>query len=137
MLIERTKTAHDPTAVEITDSEAMAMARAALNLFSKWGLSDSEARALLGGVSSSTYNRWKTGSIGRISADLATRLSILMGIHKGLGYLFSDPARRYRWVKRSNKAFSGRTPLEVMTEGNSMFSLMRVRTYLDAERGGW
>ncbi|MEM6903115.1 MAG: antitoxin Xre-like helix-turn-helix domain-containing protein, partial [Pseudomonadota bacterium] len=65
MLIERTKTAHDPTAVEITDSEAMAMARAALNLFSKWGLSDSEARALLGGVSSSTYNRWKTGSIGR------------------------------------------------------------------------
>lgn len=125
-----------PEMAAFTDAEAAAMARAVVGLFDRWQLSDAEACALLGGLARRTWARWKTGEIGRIDRDLATRLSILMGVHKGLRYLFSDPARGYAWVKRPNAAFGGRTPLDVMMDG-SIFALMRVRSWLDAERGGW
>ena len=57
-----------------------------------------------------------------------------MGIHKALRVLFSDNARAYRWVKAPNRAFGGKTALEVML-GGAITDLMRVRHYLDAERG--
>ena len=71
-----------------------------------------------------------------LDRDLATRLSLLMGIHKGLRYLFSDPARGYGWIRKANRMLAGKSPLEIMVQGD-IFSLARVRSYLDAERGGW
>ncbi|HLS69388.1 MAG TPA: antitoxin Xre-like helix-turn-helix domain-containing protein [Kiloniellales bacterium] len=121
----------DPEVPEVTVKEASAMARAVIRLFDRWQLSDAEAREILGGLSARTYARWKKGSSGRIDCDLATRLSLLMGIHKSLHYLFSDPARGYAWVRHPNRAFDGRRPLDVMLEG-SIFSLARLRAYLDA-----
>jgi hypothetical protein len=59
-----------------------------------------------------------------------------MGIHKALRYLFTDPERGYAWIGKQNDAFGGRTPAEIMGQGD-IFSLARVRAYLDAERGGW
>lgn len=136
MLVEVPRTDADPVQAGITDKEAAAMARAVLNLFRHWELSDAEAREILGGLAQRTYARWKTGETGRIDRDLATRLSLLMGIHKGLRYLFAERERGYRWVRKPNAAFGGRTPVEVMAQGD-IFSLARVRAYLDAERGGW
>lgn len=136
MLQEIPRTAAVPDSPQITAAEAEAMARAALRLFERWQVSDVEAREILGGLAARTYARWKTGSLGRIDRDLATRLSLLMGIHKGLRFLFSDPERGYAWVKKPNLAFGGRTPVEIMAQGD-IFSLARVRSYLDAERGGW
>ena len=136
MLHEISPTAAAPDIPQITEAEAQAMARAVVRLFANWRISDAEAREILGGLAQRTYARWKVGTFGRIDRDLATRLSLLMGIHKGLRYLFSDPQRGYGWVSRSNRAFGGRTPVEVMAQGD-MFSLARVRAYLDAERGGW
>lgn len=133
-IIPRTKAV--PDIPQITESEAEAMARAAIRLFGNWRLSDGEAREILGGLAQRTYARWKAGEHGRIDRDLATRLSLLMGIHKGLRHLFSDPERGYAWVKKPNLSFGGRAPVAVMAEGD-IFSLMRVRAYLDAERGGW
>ena len=132
--IERAKAA--PDTPRITEAEAQAMARAVIRLFEKWGLSDIQARGILGELTARTYARWKAGEIGRIDRDLATRLSLLMGIHKGLRYLFSDPARGYAWVNKPNDIFGGQSPAAIMAEGD-IFSLARVRTYLDAERGGW
>jgi hypothetical protein len=77
----------------ITDAEAGALARATVNLFRAWGLSDAEARTLLGGMSARTWARWKDGEPGRIDRDLRMRMAHLMGIHKGLRYLFREPAR--------------------------------------------
>lgn len=118
----------------ISDTEGAAMARATVNLFDRWGLTDAQARTLLGEVSPATYTRWKRGALPRLSVDLKTRLSTLMGIHKALRVLFSDNARAYRWVKAPNKTFGGKTALEVML-GGAITDLMRVRHYLDAERG--
>ncbi|OKO70760.1 MbcA/ParS/Xre antitoxin family protein [Bradyrhizobium sp. AS23.2] len=135
MLVELPRTLANPSIPQITPQEAEAAARAVLNLFEKWGLTDAVAREILGGLPARTYARWKTRDFGRIDRDLATRLSLLMGIHKGLRYLFTEPERGYAWVGKPNDAFGGRTPTEVMAQGD-IFSLARVRSYLDAERGG-
>lgn len=136
MLQEIPRTQAAPDIPQITAEEAEAMARAVVKLFGKWNVSDLEAREILGGLAARTYARWKAGELGRIDRDLATRLSLLMGVHKGLRYLFSDPERGYAWVKKPNRVFGDRTPIEIMAQGD-IFSLARVRSYLDAERGGW
>jgi uncharacterized protein (DUF2384 family) len=125
-----------PASPAITDAEGLAMARAAVRLFGLWELTDAEACVLLGELSPRTYARWKAGDVGRISRDLKARLSNLMGIHKALRIIFTEPARAYGWVKRPNQAFGGRSALEVMLQGD-LLDLVRVRRYLDAERGGW
>lgn len=136
MLHELPRTEAIPETAALTEAEASAMARAVVRLFEHWQLSDAEGREILGGLAARTFARWKTGETGRIDRDLATRLSLLMGIHKGLRYLFSDAERGYAWVKKPNADFGGRTPAQVMSEG-SIFALARIRHYVDAERGGW
>lgn len=123
------------TDLKITDDEAAAMFRAALNLFQRWSVTDAEAAVLLD-LSPRSFARWKTGSLGRISRDGKARLSNLMGIHKALRLIFAEPQRGYDWIRKSNAAFAGRSALEVMLDGD-LTDLMRVRRYLDAERGGW
>ena len=118
----------------ITDEEGAALARAAVNLFRLWGITDAEACILLGGISKRTYARWKEGEIGRLSIDRKTRLSVLMGIHKALRILFTEKSRVHEWVKRPNSAFGGRSALDVML-GGFLMDLFRVRHYLDAARG--
>ncbi|NBB82804.1 MAG: DUF2384 domain-containing protein [Alphaproteobacteria bacterium] len=120
----------------ITDAEAAALARATVNLFRAWGLSDGEARTLLGDMPPRTWARWKTGDIGRIDRDLRARMAILMGIHKALRTVFTDPARGYAWVRKPNAAFEGHSALGVML-GGEITDLIDVRGYLDAERGAW
>lgn len=119
----------------ITEAEAGAMFRAAVNLFRLWGLTDEDA-ALLMDMPLRTYRRWKAGDLGKIDRDGRARLSNLMGIHKALRLIFRDSQQGYRWIKAPNQAFGGRSGLEVML-GGELTDLMRVRRYLDAERGGW
>ena len=136
MLQEIPQTGAEPHNPEITPDEAHAAARAVRNLFARWDLTDEEACQILGGLSLRTYARWKKGEIGRIDRDLATRLSLLLGIHKALRYLYRDPEQAYRWVRKPNAMFAGRRALDVMLDG-PIFALQRVRAYLDAERGAW
>lgn len=133
-LIPVEKTPATAPTEQITDKEGAAMARAAVNLFRRWEITDAAACTLLGGVSEATYSRWKRGAVGRIGVDLKTRLSLLMGIHKALRILFSEPERVYGWIKLPNAAFDQRSALDVMLQGQ-ITDLLRVRYYLDAARG--
>lgn len=126
----------EPATGHVTPAEAAAMIRASFNLFRLWNLSDAEARVLLGQPSSSTFYRWKRGEIGAVPADTVWRLGDLMGIHKALRHLFTEPERGYAWVRRSNAAFGGKSALDRMLAG-APSDLTAVRDYLDAERGGW
>jgi len=121
-------------APDISDEEGRAMAKASVRLFGHWGLTDAQACTLLGGISESTWRRWKAGNISRLSVDLRTRLSILMGVHKALRIIFTENERAYRWIGRDNADFDGRTPLNWMLRGD-VFALLDVRHYLDAMRG--
>lgn len=125
-----------PASPAITDAEAAALARAVVNLFRAWGLTDAEASTLLGGLSTRTWSRWKEGTVGRIDRDLRMRMAHLMGIHKGLRYLFKDPRRGYDWIRAANDAFGGLSALDLMLRGD-MSDLVALRAYLDAERGAW
>ena len=119
----------------ITAEEAAAAFRAAINLFRLWSVTDEQAATLLD-LPIRSYRRWKAGEIGRIDRDAKARLSNLIGIHKALRIIFSEPHRGYAWMRAPNSAFGGRTALEVML-GGELTDLMRVRRYLDSERGGW
>ena len=73
---------------------------------------------------------------GPVGGDGRARLSNLMGIHKALRIIFSEPQRGYAWLRTGNTAFAGASALDVML-GGELTDIMRVRRYLDAERGGW
>ena len=119
----------------LTDEEAAAMFRAALNLFRLWGVTDEQAATLLD-LPRRTFARWKAGELGRIGRDGKARLSNLMGIHKALRIIFHEAPRGYARIKAPNEAFGGCSALDVML-GGELTDLMRVRRYLDAERSGW
>ena len=123
-----------PASTVITDAEGEAMARAVVNLFDRWGLTENQACQLLGGLPRRTYVRWKAGEIGRIGRDLKARLSHLMGIHKALRITFKEPERGYAWIKRPSDDFAGRSALDVMMRGE-LTDIVRIRHYLDAGRG--
>ena len=61
---------------------------------------------------------------------------MLMGIHKSLRYLFSEPTRACDWLRKPNQVFGGQPALHRLLAG-SIADLEAVRAYLDAERGGW
>jgi Protein of unknown function (DUF2384) len=119
----------------ITQEEAGATFRAVLGLFGKWDLTDEQAATLLD-MPVRSYRRWKAEGAGRISRDGAARLSNLMGIHKALRIIFTEPQRGYAWIKAGNAAFGGSSALDIML-GGELTDIMRVRRYLDAERGSW
>lgn len=119
----------------VTDAEAAAMFRAAVNMFAKWDITDEQAATLLD-LPIRSYRRWKAGEQGRIDRDGKARLSNLMGIHKALRYFFREAGRSYTWIKAPNDAFQGNSALDIML-GGELTDLMRVRRYLDAERGSW
>ncbi|MDT0576986.1 MbcA/ParS/Xre antitoxin family protein [Croceicoccus sp. F390] len=119
----------------LSQEEGAAMFRAARILFGKWKLTDEQAAMLLD-VPVRSYRRWKAEGVGRLSRDGRARLSNLMGIHKALRIIFSEPQRAYAWIRAQNAAFGGASALDIML-GGELTDLMRVRRYLDAERGGW
>ena len=120
----------------VTPDEARAACRATLALLDRWQLPSDAQCVLLGGISERTLQRWRSGQPGHLSRDTVFRLGCLLGIHKALRYMFTDPTRGYDWIRRPNAAFGGASALDVMLHGDAL-DLHRVRAYLDTERGGW
>jgi hypothetical protein len=118
-----------------TDLSAPAV-RLFLALAEKWGLTVSERQTLLGGISRQTYHNWQRGKGTKLSRDQLERVSLLLGIHKGLKLVFADDAQGLRWLKSANRdfAFGGMSPLERALKG-SIGDLHALRRYLDAWRG--
>ncbi len=125
-----------PYPAGITKDEAHAMLVTAFEIFQRWGLSNTQARTLLGEPSLRTFQRWKGGDTHFIPADTIWRLGDIMGIHKALRYMFSTPDRGYEWMRRPNLAFGGKSALDRALAG-APSDLAAVRNYLDAERGAW
>jgi hypothetical protein len=102
-----------------------------------WRLTSAEICALLGDMSERTWFRMKKGQWpGALSQDALTRVSVLVGIFKGLRLLFSEPLSD-EWVRLPNKGAvcGGRRPLDAMIEGG-IPKMLEVRRHIDALRGG-
>jgi hypothetical protein len=113
---------------------------AALRLFFKlselWRLAVDQRRVLLGDISRPTYHNWQSGKAGTLTRDQLERISLLLGIHKGLKLLFADEASATRWFTSPNRdlPFGGQSPLDRALRG-SIDDLFAVRRYIDAWRG--
>ncbi|WP_206378151.1 MbcA/ParS/Xre antitoxin family protein [Sneathiella limimaris] len=128
---------HDPgmptsEGIEFTLAETQAMQRAILKLLALWKLTDDQVTTLLGGISISEFQGWREGQYGSVDPETPIRMSNLIGIHKCLRRLFSDPERDYDWIKRPNTVFDGRSALEVMLKGH-LTDIIVVRRHLFAE----
>jgi len=101
-----------------------------------WGLSNAEARILLGQPAERTFFKWKKGDVASLPLDVLHRIGLVAGIYKALQILYSDPALADRWLRAPNSAFGGQKPLARMYAGQ-ITDLEAVRAYLDAARGPW
>lgn len=107
-------------------------------IMEKWGVSNDDAKKLLGQPSKSTYHNWKNGEVGtRVAGefDLASRISYVLGIFRALEMLYQRPEQADSWVRKPNKAFGGQSALERMSAGQ-MVDLAAVREYLDSVTAG-
>src|SRR5438105_101002 len=102
-----------------------------LALTELWHLAVDERRALAGDISRPTYHNWRNGKIGTLTRDQLERISLLLGIQKGLKTLFADEASATRWFTSSNRdlPFGGLSPLQRTLRG-SIDDLYTVRRYL-------
>jgi len=108
-----------------------------LNIARHWNLTELQARALLGGIASSTYHAWKSAPTRtRLTQDTLTRISLVIGIYKALHIYFGKPWAD-RWVTLENRGllFSGQAPIEYMIYRGQP-GMIEVRRMLDSWRGG-
>jgi uncharacterized protein (DUF2384 family) len=99
-----------------------------------WRLSTDQQITLLGNPARSTYFKWKKQG-GSMSSDTEERISHLIAIYKALQILFPEPHRADAWLERPHRFFGGRSARDVML-GGKLYDIIRVREYLDAQRGG-
>lgn len=99
-----------------------------------WDLSTDQQMKLLGSPARSTYFRWRKDG-GDVSLDTLERISHLGSIYKALGILLDSPEAAVRWIRRPNRYFEGASALDIMLTGN-LSDIIRVRQYVDAQRGG-
>ncbi len=100
-----------------------------------WDLSSDEQIKLLGSPPRSTFFKWKKEGT-EVPRDTGERISHLLAIWKALEILFTDPVRSQEWLKRKNEFFGGLSALDIMLERGDFSDIVKVRQYLDAQRGG-
>ena len=110
--------------------------RTFFNIADDWGLTTDQQRILLGGISKSSLHNWKSGHAAALSRDQLERVSLVLGIYKGMALLFADGDGGKRWLKSENSegVFGGLSPLARMLRGG-IEDLYVTRRYMDAWRG--
>jgi hypothetical protein len=110
--------------------------RTFFNVAAAWRLSVKEQLALLGFPAPSTYHKYKSGQIGALSFDALTRISLVLGIYKGLNILYPERSLADGWVRlpNSNPLFGGNPAIRLMMDGG-IDGLHQVRRLLDGRRG--
>jgi hypothetical protein len=108
-----------------------------IKIAAKWGLTESQARGLLGGIASSTFHAWKSEpNTQKLSQDTLFRISLVIGIYKALHIYFGEEWAD-RWVTLENRGsmFAGTAPIEYMIRQGQP-GMSQVRRMLDAWCGG-
>src|SRR5215510_16406658 len=102
--------------------------RTFLNIADTWKLTGEEQRAVLGWPPESTFYKYKAGQVATLPYDMLMRISLVLGIYKGLHILYPEPSLADSWVRlpNTNPLFGGRPALSLMIEGG-MDGLYQVR----------
>ncbi|MBA1264719.1 antitoxin Xre-like helix-turn-helix domain-containing protein [Stutzerimonas stutzeri] len=124
-------------ALDFSKEQCVAGLRAALHILDKWTASSEQACRILR-ISRSTYTRarqrdseWSVG----LDADQLQRISMVLNIHAALRLIFDNPENVYGFpsMENHNEFFNGRTPLDIMAQGD-MISLYETFRRIDALR---
>ena len=113
--------------------------RTAVAILDRWGAAGEQGEAILR-VSHSTYARAKRkdglASIN-LDRDQLTRVSFVLNMHAALRTIFDNPENLYGFMRmpNDNAFFFGRSPLEVMGEGD-IVAVYETFRRIDALRGG-
>ena len=106
-----------------------------------WGLTGEQRLLILGYPSRSTYHKWckqarEHGDL-TLDVDVLTRISTVLGIHRGLGILFPTEQLGVEWLRTPHNAiiFGRRPPIHLATSG-SQDGLLTVRRFLASALGG-
>ena len=119
-------------------TQCVAGLRAAVGILDKWAASSEQACRILR-ISRSTYTRarqldpdWAV----TLDADQMQRISFVLNIHAALRLVFDNPENVYGFpaMANHNEFFNGRTPLEIMAQGD-MISLYETFRRIDVLRG--
>lgn len=114
----------------------LALWQAVSSLKREFNLSEAETLKVLGGMPRSTMHKGIQYQNVNVSRDVRDRVSLLLGIYKGLRVLFEDSQQAVTWIDRENALppFNGRRPRQLMTSGDFM-ALASVRHFVDYWRG--
>lgn len=118
------------------DSRAR-LAQLIMRLFEHWQLSDEDQAALLGLSTKSqmALENYRHGKPLANNMDLIDRAGHLLSIHKSLRLLYPHNMNIvYTWIKRPNKEFDNKSPLDVIKEKH-FEGLRTISSYLTAALG--
>lgn len=121
-----------------TKDQCTAGLRAAVNILEKWQATTEQACNILR-ISRSTHVRAKLRNDAwsvSLDTDQMQRISFILNIHAALRLLFDNPENVYGFpsMANHNEFFNGRSPLEVMAQGD-MISLYESFRRIDSLRG--
>jgi hypothetical protein len=143
MPIAKRATAATDSPVDLGDAAARSRLsapsfRAFVSTADYLGLSVIERCRLLGDLAPATYHRWVDRGAPSLSRDVIERVSLVLGIVRGLRLLFANDDAGKRWLRADNSEspFAGASPLAHMLKG-SIADLYSTRRYIDAWRGTW
>ncbi|MHC8391606.1 antitoxin Xre-like helix-turn-helix domain-containing protein [Pseudomonas sp. MDT2-39-1] len=121
-----------------TKAQCVTGLRAAVGILEKWSASSDQACRILR-ISRSTYTRARqrdpSWSVA-LDSDQMQRISFVLNIHAALRLIFDNPENVYGFpsMTNHNEFFNGRSPLEIMAQGD-MISLYETFKRIDVLRG--
>ncbi len=112
--------------------------RAAVTILDKWQASTEQACSILR-ISRSTHARAKLRNAEwsvHLDPDQMQRVSFVLNIHAALRVVFDNPENVYGFpaMANHNEFFNGRSPIDVMAQGD-MISLYEAFRRIDCLRG--
>jgi hypothetical protein len=125
-------------AQSFTKNQCVTGLRAAVSILEKWKASSDQACRILR-ISRSTWTRarqrdpdWAVA----LDADQMQRISFVLNMHATLRLVFDNPDNVYGFASMANdnEFFNGRSPLEIMAQGD-MISLYETFRRIDMLRG--
>lgn len=122
---------------QVQGQDRGALARMVTKAFELWQIGSDDQLSMLGlsAGNRAALSRYRRGEPLAASRDLLERVGHILAIHKNLRLIFpQDRDLAYAWMTRRNRAFEGRTPVEVIKDFGFLGMLM-VRAYLDRNRG--
>lgn len=117
----------------LTEEHSSLGLRVALRIIRAWRASPNQACKILR-ISPSTYRRasQKSSAGRRLDQDQLQRIGIVLSIHASLRTVFTNQANvtGFPSLKNDNAFFGGRSPLEIMSQGD-MISLYETFKRID------